>query len=39
MAGCLNSMPASIKAELVKRGVAAARLDADGQGENTPRVA
>lgn len=28
---------ASIKAELVKRGIAAARLDADGQGENNPK--
>ncbi|ESY89833.1 OmpA family protein [Mesorhizobium sp. LNHC209A00] len=27
----------SIKAELVKRGIAAARLDADGQGENNPK--
>jgi outer membrane protein OmpA-like peptidoglycan-associated protein len=28
---------ASIKAELVKRGIAAARLETDGQGENNPK--
>ena len=30
---------ASIKAELVRRGIAAARLDTDGQGENNPKAA